>query len=409
MKQARQYPKVMITPKAKTSIHNGHPWVYGEEIIETIGIPENGGLVDVFAKNSFMGTGFYNKSSKITIRLISRNANDAFDAKFWRRRVEYAVRYRKTVMPGSDFSCCRLIHGEADQMPGLTVDRYNDILSVQIASLGMELVKDTVYKALIDVLKDMGEVINGIYERNDISLRQKEGLTIYKDWYRQEGFPIPETTITEISENGIKYLVDIENGQKTGFFLDQKYNRAAIQRIAQGKRVLDCFTHTGSFGLNAALGGATHVTCVDVSQSAIEMAKANAIRNGLEHKMSFLCEDVFDLLTNLENQKSSEYDFIILDPPAFTKSRKTVQSAFNGYKEINLKAMKLLPRGGYLATCSCSHFMPDELFRKMLDSAAKDTSVSLRQIEARQQAPDHPILWNVPETDYLKFYIFQGI
>jgi len=295
-----------------------------------------------------MGTGFYNNNSKITIRLISRNANDVFDSRFWRRRVEYAIRYRQTVMPGNDFSCCRLIHGEADQMPGLTVDRYGNLLSVQITSLGMELVKDIVYNALLDVLKDMGESIIGIYERNDISLRAKEGLTEYKGWYHVDDLPVPETVITEICENGVKYLVDVENGQKTGFFLDQKYNRAAVARIAKGKRVLDCFTHTGSFGLNAALGGAEHVTCVDISQSAIEMARENAVRNGLDKKMDFLCQDVFDLLTSLAEKKSSDYDFIILDPPAFTKSRNTVKSAARGYKEINLKAMKLLPRGGYL-------------------------------------------------------------
>jgi len=228
----------------------------------------------------------------------------------------------------------------------------------------------------------------GIYERNDIALRTREGLPEYKGWYLFDGIPRPESAVTEICENGIKYLVDVENGQKTGFFLDQKYNRAAVARIAKGKRVLDCFTHTGSFGLNAALGA-----CVDISQSAIDMAKANAVRNGLDGKMDFVCEDVFDLLTKLAEQKCHDYDYIILDPPAFTKSRKTVQSAARGYKEINLKAMKLLPRGGYLATCSCSHFMTDDLFR----------------IEARQQAPDHPILWNVPETDYLKFYIFQVV
>jgi len=356
-----------------------------------------------------MGTGFYNSNSKITVRLISQNANDVFDACFWRRRVEYAIRYRKTVMPGEDFTCCRLIHGEADQMPGLTVDRYGKILSVQITCLGMELVKDIIYRALLEVLNEMGETIIGIYERNDISLRTKEGLSEYKGWYQLDDMPTPESAVTEICENGIKYLVDVENGQKTGFFLDQKYNRAAVARIAKGKRVLDCFTHTGSFGLNAALGGAEHVTCVDISQSAIDMAKANAIRNGLDDKMDFVCEDVFDLLTKLAEQKCKDYDFIILDPPAFTKSRKTIQSAARGYKEINLKAMKLLPRGGYLATCSCSHFITDELFRKVLASAAKDASVSLRQIEARQQAPDHPILWNVPETDYLKFYIFQVV
>jgi len=409
MKQKRQYPKVIISHKAKRSVQNGHPWIYGEEILEIEGEPKNGQLVDVYAKNSFMGTGFYNNASKITVRLISRNANDVFDTRFWRRRVEYAIRYRKTVMPGTDFTCCRLIHGEADQMPGLTVDRYGSILSVQITSLGMELVKDMVYRALWDVLAEMGETIAGIYERNDIALRAKEGLPEYKGWYQLDGIPTPESAITEICENGVRYLVDVENGQKTGFFLDQKYNRAAVARIAKDKRVLDCFTHTGSFGLNAALGGAEHVTCVDISQSAIDMAKSNAIRNGLDGKMDFLCEDVFDLLTRLAEQKCKDYDFIILDPPAFTKSRKTVKDAARGYKEINLKAMKLLPRGGYLATCSCSHFMTDELFRKVLASAAMDATVSLRQIEARQQAPDHPILWNVPETDYLKFYIFQVV
>jgi len=400
---------VKISPKAERSVKNGHPWIYGEEIHGIEGEPQNGELVDVLAGNAYMGTGFYNSNSKITVRLISRNANDVFDEHFWRRRVEYAVRYRQTVMPGEDFSCCRLIHGEADQMPGLTVDRYGGILSVQITCLGMELVKETVYRALWDVLTEMGETITGIYERNDIALREKEGLPVYKDWFRADWLPVPESPVTEICENGIKYLVDVENGQKTGFFLDQKYNRAAVARIARGKRVLDCFTHTGSFGLNAALGGAEHVTCVDVSQTAIDMAKANAVRNGLDAKMDFVCADVFDLLTELAERKCRDYDLIILDPPAFTKSRQTVQAAARGYKEINLKAMKLLPRGGYLATCSCSHFITDDLFRKILASAAKDASKSLRQIEARQQAPDHPILWNVPETNYLKFYIFQVV
>lgn len=409
MKQKRQYPKVMISPKAERSVRDGHPWIYGEEIRKTEGELQNGRLVDVFAGNAFLGTGFYNSTSKITVRLISRNANDVFDERFWRRRVEYAVQYRKTVMPGADFACCRLIHGEADQMPGLTVDRYGSILSVQITCLGMELVRDIVYRALRDVLGEMGETITGIYERNDIALRIKEGLQEYKGWYRCDDMNVPESAVTEICENGIKYLVDVENGQKTGFFLDQKYNRAAVARIAKGKRVLDCFTHTGSFGLNAALGGAEHVTCVDISQAAVDIAKENAVRNGLDNKMDFLCEDVFDLLTKLAERKCNDYDFIILDPPAFTKSRNTVQAAARGYKEINLKAMKLLPRGGYLATCSCSHFMSDELFRKVIASAARDASVSLRQIEARQQAPDHPILWNVPETSYLKFYIFQVV
>ena len=409
MKQQRDYPKVFITSKAERSIKAGHPWVYGEEIRRSEGEPENGGLVDVMAGSAYLGTGFYNSASKITVRLISRNANDRFDAAFWHRRVEYALRYRRTVMPGPDFQCCRLIHGEADQMPGLTVDRYGDVLSVQVLSLGMERVKDVVFSALLEELQAMGEEIRGIFERNDVSIRVREGMEQNKGWYPIPGPEPPASPVAQIVENGIRYLVDVENGQKTGFFLDQKYNRAAVGRIAAGKRVLDCFTHTGSFGLNAAKGGAAHVTSVDISQAAIDMAAENARRNGLEGKMDFLCRNVFELLTELSEQKCRDYDFIILDPPAFTKSRQTVQSAIRGYREINRRAMKLLPRGGYLATCSCSHFMTDELFRKMLASAASDAAVSLRQVEERQQSPDHPILWNVPETDYLKFYIFQVV
>ncbi len=409
MKQQRDYPKVFITSKAERSIKAGHPWVYGEEIRRSEGEPENGGLVDVMAGSAYLGTGFYNPASKITVRLISRNANDRFDAAFWHRRVEYALRYRRTVMPGPDFQCCRLIHGEADQMPGLTVDRYGDVLSVQVLSLGMERVKDVVFSALLEELQAMGEEIRGIFERNDVSIRLREGMEQNKGWYPIPGPEPPASPVVQIVENGIRYLVDVENGQKTGFFLDQKYNRAAVGRIAAGKRVLDCFTHTGSFGLNAAKGGAAHVTSVDISQAAINMAAENARRNGLEGKMDFLCRNVFELLTELSEQKCRDYDFIILDPPAFTKSRQTVQSAIRGYREINRRAMKLLPRGGYLATCSCSHFMTDELFRKMLASAASDAAVSLRQVEERQQSPDHPILWNVPETDYLKFYIFQVV
>ncbi len=409
MAQQRLYPKVFISSKAEHAIKAGHPWVYGEEIKHLEGQPENGSLVDVMAGNAWQGTGFYNANSKIAVRIISRNTNDRFDAAFWHRRVEYALSYRRTVMPGDDFRCCRLIHGEADQMPGLTVDRYGDILSVQVLSLGMEQVKELVFSALIDVLANMGQPIKGIYERNDVHIRTLEGMEVQKGWYAMPGMPEPESAVTEIIENGISYLVDVENGQKTGFFLDQKYNRAAVGRIAQGKRVLDCFTHTGSFGLNAAKGGADHVTSVDISKTAINMAQENAQRNGLSDKMTFLCENVFDLLTRLCESKCRDFDYIILDPPAFTKSRQTISSAVRGYREINRRAMQLLPRGGYLATCSCSHFMTDDLFRKMLSAAARDASVTLRQIEARQQSPDHPILWNVPETDYLKFYIFQVV
>ena len=367
------------------------------------GDPQDGAIVDCFEGSSWQGAGFYNSKSKITVRIISRNSNDVFDQKFWYRRILYAVKYRMTVMQGEDFKCCRIVHGEADQMPGFTCDRYGDIAVTQIASLGLELNKDAIYRALIDVFEEIGQPLKGIYERNDLTLREKEGLELNKGWYDGKDF----SCITEIVENGIKYSVDVENGQKTGFFLDQKYNRLAASKIAKDKNVLDCFTHTGSFGLNCALAGARHVTSVDISDTAIEMARANAARNNLQDKIDYVCEDVFELLTKMAEKKDHSYDYIILDPPAFTKSRQTVDSAGRGYKEINLKAMKLLPRGGYLSTCSCSHFMTDELFRKMLVSAARDASVSLRQIEARTQAPDHPILWNVPETDYLKFYIFQ--
>lgn len=408
MKTERKYPKARITKKAEISAAGGHPWIYDTEVISVEGDYENGDLVDaVTEKGKYVGTGFISTESKIRIRLISQNANDKFDREFFRRRIKYAWDYRKTVM-GGDISCCRVIFGEADQFPGLTVDRFGDVLVTQCLSVGIEKLKDVIFPLLYEVLTADGQEIRGIYERNDVAIRKLEGLEENKGWYPLEGVPTPEKTETTIVENGIKYTVDFENGQKTGFFLDQKYNRLAVGKIAKGKRVLDCFTHTGSFALNAAMGGAKAVCAVDVSESAVEMAKRNAEANGLSDRMSFCVADVFDLLPELESS-SEKYDFIILDPPAFTKSRKTVESASRGYKEINMRAMKLLPRGGYLATCSCSHFMPNELFVKMLHSAAKDAGVQLRQIEARQQSPDHPILWNVPETDYLKFYIFQVI
>lgn len=409
MKIEREYIKANITTKAEKALKSGHPWVYADEITGLSATPEDGTLVDVFAGNSWQGTGFYNSNSKITIRIISRNSNDRFDYDFWKRRISYAVNYRKTVMPGKDFNCCRIIHGEADMMPGLTVDRYEDILSVEIASLGMEKLRPVIYQVLREVFAYEGVLIRGIYERNEIALREKEGLDLYKGWYGFEDLKNPSSPEIEIVENGIKYLVDVENGQKTGFFLDQKYNRAAAARIAQGKTVLDCFTHTGSFGLNAALAGAKKVVSVDISDSAIKMAQENARRNGLDNKIDYVVADVFDYLTELSESKRKDFDYIILDPPAFTKSRDTVNSAERGYKEINLKAMKMLPRGGYLATCSCSHFMKEEIFEKMIKSAAYDAGRTLRQIEKRTQAPDHPILWNVPETYYLKFFVFQVV
>ena len=409
MKAERAFPRFIITQKGTRWVEQGHPWIYADEVIREEGICENGALVDaVSEKGKYLGTGFVSRESKIRIRLLSRNANDRFDEAFWRRRIQYAWDYRKTVM-GEDISCCRVIFGEADSFPGLTVDRFDHILVTQTLSVGMERIKPMLFPLLVQVLREDGQEIRGIYERNDVAIRALEGMEQNKGWFPLAGESHPESAVTEICENGIYYRVDVENGQKTGFFLDQKYNRLAVARLAKGRRVLDCFTHTGSFALNAAKGGAAHVTAVDVSASAIEMARENARRNGLEEKMDFITADVFDLLPELSAKGKAPYDFIILDPPAFTKSRKTVNSAERGYKEINLRALKLLPRGGYFATASCSHFMPSELFVKMLRSAALDAGVELRQIEARQQAPDHPILWNVPETDYLKFYLFQVV
>lgn len=406
MKVQRNFPKFIITAKGTRWVEQGHPWIYEAEIVRSEGDFENGCLVDaVSEKGKYLGTGFLSLNSKIRIRLISRNANDKFDEAFWRRRIGYAWDYRKTVMAG-DLNCCRVIFGEADGFPGLTVDKFADILVTQTLSIGMEKLKPVLFPLIAEILRADGHEISGIFERNDVKIRELEGLEQGKGWF---GDAHPDSCVTEICENGVYYSVDVENGQKTGFFLDQKYNRLAVARLAKGKRVLDCFTHTGSFALNAAMGGAEHVTAVDVSESAIEMARKNAERNGLGDRMDFIAANVFDLLPELEAKGKKPFDFIILDPPAFTKSRKTVHSAERGYKEINLRALRLLPRGGYFATASCSHFMPSELFVKMLKSAALDAGVELRQIEARQQSPDHPILWNVPETDYLKFYIFQVV
>ncbi len=401
----RIYPKIYVTPKAEKSLRGGHPWVYAEELTAADSSPQNGRLVDVYSvKGRYLGTGFFNDNSKIRVRIISRNANDKFDRAFYERRIRYALEYRKTVM-AEDFSCCRLIFGEADCFPGFTVDRFGDVLVAQVLSLGIELIKDMLYELLVAELGKMGEHISAIYERNDVKIRELEGMKQYKGFW--SGSESELSGITEIVENDLKFSVDYINGQKTGFFLDQKYNRLAIRRIASGRTVLDCFTHTGAFALNAAASGAKLVNAVDISEDAIEMTKHNAELNGLTDGMRFTRADVFDLLTELYKAGNSPYDFIILDPPAFTKSKSTVKEAFRGYKEINLKAMRLLNRGGYLATCSCSHFMTESLFKRMLHDAAADAGVSLRQIEARRQSPDHPILWNVPETDYLKFYIFQ--
>ena len=409
MRAERGYPLCTITPKAEASILRGHPWVYDAEILSLDGEPDNGAVVDVVSrKGRYLGTGFYSEHSKIRVRLLSRNTNDRFDEAFWRRKLQWAWEYRKSVMSPEDLDACRIIFGEADAFPGLTVDKFHDLLSVQVLSVGMECIQNLLLPALVELLRSDGQNIRGVYLRNDVALREKEGLPQNKGWFPLPGEASPDSAVTEITENGVRYLVDVENGQKTGFFLDQKYNRLAVARLARGRTVLDCFTHTGSFALNAARGGAKHVTAVDVSESVVEMARANAVRNGLDAVMTCTAVNVFDLLPQLERE-SSPYDLIILDPPAFTKSRKTVDNAMAGYREINYRAMRLLPRGGLLATCSCSHFATEERFTAMLREAARDAGVQLRQIEARQQSCDHPILWGVPETSYLKFYLFQVV
>ena len=383
------------------TIKSGGAWIFDNEIETIMGRFTNGDIVTVHDFDGYpMGNGFINQNSKIRIRMMTRKADQVIDHDFLTMRVKNAWDYRKTTV---DTSSCRIIFGEADFLPGLVIDKYEDVLVVECLALGMEAFKEEIVEILKEFLLKDGILIRGVYERSDANERTKEGLPKVKGFIGDEF----DTTV-EIIENGVHYLVDVANGQKTGFFLDQKFNRRAAAKLAKGRRVLDCFTHTGSFALNCAYGGAEHVCAVDISEEAVGFAKRNAELNGLEDKMSFKAVNVFDLLPNLPTA-DEKYDYVILDPPAFTKSRATVDSAIRGYKEINLRAMKLLPRGGYLATCSCSHFMTDELFRTMLKSAAFDAHVELRQIEARQQAPDHPILWNMQETNYLKFYLFQVV
>ncbi len=405
MKQERAFPSVTVNKKAERSLRLGHPWVYGQELLSSV--PEdfpNGAIVDVVNESGkYLGSGFYSAASKISVRVLTDNANEKFDEAFWRRRVRYAVDYRRTVM-GEDIDACRMIFGESDGFPGLTVDRYGGYLAAEVLSYGTDLVKKTVFEALLEEIPG----IKGIYERNESPIRTLEGLPRFSGW--AEGFPNDGNTSTLITENGIRYKVDFAEGQKTGFFLDQKYNRRAVARMARDMKVFDLCTHTGSFSLNAIAGGAKSSVAVDVSKTALEAAKANAELNGMEDKVEFVCADVFDFLddaASLRPEKKPE--MIILDPPAFTKSSRTLGNARNGYREINCKAIKALGRGGFLATCSCSHFMTTELFLQMLKEAAVDAGVSLKIVEIRHQAPDHPVLLNVPETDYLKFVICQVV
>ena len=413
MKAQRPYPQITITPKGEAALVGGHPWVYEGEVTGLSGPVSDGQLVDVISRRgSWLGCGFFNSRSRIRVRVLSRNPNDRFDRAFWRRRIQYAWDYRKTVMGPEDSRCCRMIFGEADGFPGLTVDKFHDLLSVQVLSVGMENLQDLLLPALVDILRQDGQPIRGVFLRNDVALRAKEGLPQGKGWYPLPGETPPDSPVVEIVENGVKYLVDVENGQKTGFFLDQKYNRLAMQRICKGKRVLDCFTHMGTFALNAGIAGASDVTGLDISEYAVQQANANAVRNHLEDTVHFRCANVLDELPKLA-EAGEKYDVVILDPPAFTKSREATKNAIKGYREINMKGLKLVKDGGYLATCSCSHFMTQELLAKTVKEAAKAAHKRLRQVEFRTQAPDHPILWansaNVPESYYLKFFIFQVV
>ncbi len=401
----RELARFTVTEKAEKSVTGGHPWIYGAEVISLEGDYTGGDIIDAFGeKGKYLGSGFVNDASKIRIRLISDNANDRFDADFFRRRVAHAIDYRRTVM-GDAFDCCRLIFGEADRFPGMTVDRFGDVLAVQTLCLGIDVRRDMLITFILENLRETGDEIGAVYIRNDSPLRELEGMDTETGFYSAGGLAETDGQ-TVITENGIRFLVDYAAGQKTGFFLDQKFNRLAVGRLARGKKVLDCFTHTGGFALNCVKCGAERVTAVDISKEACDAARENAKLNGMEDRVDVVCADVFDYL---ETVKKHEYDLIILDPPAFTKSRETVRNAVRGYGEINERAMRLLGRGGYLATCSCSRFMTAPLFRQMLHDSAKRAGIGLRQIEERRQSPDHPVLWNVPETEYLKFFIFQTV
>ncbi|MGN0136322.1 class I SAM-dependent methyltransferase [Anaerotignum sp.] len=377
----------------------GGLWIFDNEIASVTEDAINGELIRVEDFDSYpMGTGFYNNHSKITIRMMSRQKDTVIDEDFLRARVEAAWNYRKRTV---DTSSCRVIFGEADFLPGLVVDKFSDVLVVQSLAMGIDRMKETILRLLVETLEKDGISIRGIYERSDAKVRKQEGMLPVKGFLSE-----PFDTKVQIVENGVKYIVDVEDGQKTGFFLDQKYNRLSIHKICQGMDVLDCFTHTGSFALNAGIAGAKSVLGIDASQLAVDQATENAKLNGLQDVVKFQCEDVFELLPRLEAE-GKKFDVIILDPPAFTKSRNSVKNAVKGYREINLRAMKLLKDGGFLATCSCSHFMTYELFTQTIGQAAKNVHKRLRQVEYRHQAPDHPILWAADESYYLKFYIFQ--
>lgn len=392
-------PTVKITEQGASFLRCGQSWMFRNNLSSDISHLENGCICDIETEEGeYLGTGFLSKDSHVTVRILTHDRSEEIDSSFFEKRIREAWEFRKTV-ESENLSNCRVIFGEADFLSGLTVDRYNGVLVTQITCYGMEIRKDLVYAALLDVLRKDGQNITCIYERNDVQSRTKEGLSLYKGFYGENR----TDTVQVISENGLLLNVDIENGQKTGYFLDQKSNRVLVRKMSKGKKVLDCFTHTGGFALNAAYGKARSVTAVDVSETALSEGKANAELNHLNN-VTFLQADVFDYLDTL---KQGQYDIIILDPPAFTKSRKTVMKAYNGYKRINMQAMNVLRNGGYLVTCSCSRYMETELFEKMLKEASQEVGVRLKQVSVTQQNADHPILWTMNETSYLKFFIFQ--
>lgn len=382
-------------------LKSGGLWIFDNEIASILGSFEDGDIVAVHDFDGYgLGKGFINRNSKIRVRMMTRNRHQEIDEAFLKMRVQEAWDYRKKV---SDTGSCRVIFGEADFLPGLVVDKFSDVLVVQSLALGIDRLKDQIVELLKEVLAADGIKIRGVYERSDAKVRRQEGMELYKGFIGE-----PFDTNVEIEENGVRYMVDVKDGQKTGFFLDQKYNRKAIQHLCKDAKVLDCFTHTGSFALNAGYGGAKEVTGVDASELAVEQAILNSKLNGMEDRVKFICRDVFELLPELE-EKGEKFDVVILDPPAFTKSRNSVKNAVKGYREINLRAMKLVRDGGFLATCSCSHFMTYELFTQTIHQAARNVHKRLRQVEYRTQAPDHPILWAAEESYYLKFYIFQVV
>lgn len=385
-------------------LKSGGAWIFDNEIDAISGTYENGDIVSVIDFDDYpMGIGYINDNSKIRVRMFSRDPKAVIDEAFFEKRVKNAWDYRKTILGSKDISSCRVVFGEADFLPGITIDKYEDVLVVQSLALGIDRYKEVIVESLKKEMAKDGIIIRGVYERSDAKERKKEGLPLHKGFIGEEF-----DTDIEINENGIRYMVDVVNGQKTGFFLDQKYNRLAMQKICKGREVLDCFTHMGTFALNAGYGGAKSVLGLDISEYAINQARENAKRNNLSDTVHFEVADVLDELPRQISENKS-YDVVILDPPAFTKSREATKQAIKGYREINMKGLKLVRDGGYLATCSCSHFMTQELFAKTIKEAAKAVHKRLRQVEFKTQAPDHPILWSADESYYLKFYIFQVV